>query len=117
MRRALAGADWIDPLALSQSASHLAEADGALERIAARMWDREASVAAARIAVPVADAIDISARLVGRAIAVLTGKNVSRGEVASFLKTLDKRGNIGGILVEKQRAIYVCSPEPPRRAG
>ena len=38
LRAALAGADWLDPAMLAQSARHLAEAEEALEWAAAREW-------------------------------------------------------------------------------
>lgn len=116
IRRELEKADWIDPLALARSAAHLEEAERALASIADQLWDSEATVTDGHIAVPIADSIDVSSRLVARAIAGF-GQTVSRGEVAGFLKTLDRRGNIAGILIEKQQDVYVCSPEPPRRSG
>lgn len=116
LRRALESTDWIDPLGLSLSASHLEEAERALETVASRLWDREAQVSEASIVVPIAEATDIASMLVGRAIETLVGKALSRGEIASFLKTLDRRGNIAGVLIERQYDSFVCSPEPPRRS-
>lgn len=116
IRQELARADWIDPLALSRSAAHLEEADRTLQGIADELWEHGASVAEARVEVPLARWSDISSRLVARAIAVLGG-SVAAGEVAAFLKTLEKRGNLAGILVERRQDSYVCTPEPPRKNG
>ena len=40
IRRALAGADWLDPAALAASSSHLADADEALDWAAGMAWER-----------------------------------------------------------------------------
>lgn len=45
LRKALAQADWIDPMALAASAAHLADADAALEWAARREWDEGVSPA------------------------------------------------------------------------
>ena len=116
IRRELEKADWIDPLALARSAAHLEETERALASIADQLWDSEVTVTDGHIAVPIADSIDVSSRLVARAISGF-GQTASLGEVAGFLKTLDRRGNIAGILIEKQQDVYACSPEPPRRSG
>ena len=116
MRQALATADWVDPLALAASAAHLAEADNALQAIADEAWERDTLAEAGRVSVPAGPHAEIAARLVLRAIAALGGE-ATRGEVAAFLEALDRRGNLSGVLIEKQGDRYICTPEPPRRTG
>lgn len=40
VRRALAEADWLDPIALARSAAHLAQADAALHWATSRLWEQ-----------------------------------------------------------------------------
>ncbi|MBX7502201.1 tRNA lysidine(34) synthetase TilS [Qipengyuania sp. YG27] len=116
IRRELERADWIDPLALAQSAAHLEEADNTLQSIADQLWDSKASLGDGRITVPVTNWQDTSARLLTRAIEAL-GSSVTHGDIIGFLKTFSKRGNIAGVLIEQMEDVYVCTPEPPRRSG
>ena len=116
IRRALEAADWIDPVALARSASHLEEAQQALQIVANQLWEDAAVIGDARVAVPVGPTRDTSARLVARAIAKLGGE-ISHGEVAAFLKAANGRGNIAGVLVERRGDRFICTPEPPRRSG
>jgi tRNA(Ile)-lysidine synthase len=116
IRRALEAADWIDPVALARSASHLEEAQQALQIVADQLWEDAAVIGDTRVAVPVGPTRDTSARLVARAIAILGGQ-VSHGEVAAFLKAADRRSNIAGVLVEQRGDKFICTPEPPRRSG
>ena len=116
IRRALEAADWIDPVALARSASHLEEAEQALQLVADQLWEDAAVIGDARVGVPVGPTRDTSARLVARAIAILGGE-ISHGEVAAFLKAADRRGNIAGVLVERRGDRFICTPEPPRRSG
>lgn len=116
IRRELEAASWIDPVALARSASHLEEAEQALQIVADQLWDDAAEIGDARVAVPVGPTHDTSARLIARAIAKLGGE-ISQGEVAAFLKAADRRGNIAGVLVERRGERFICTPEPPRRSG
>ena len=114
IRKALAGADWIDPLALSRSAAHLEEAERALQTIAVQLWEAKAEVEGDRVLVPITDLLDTDARLIARAIAVF-GRKVSHGEIMGFLKAGERRANIAGVLIDRQSEVWVCTPEPQRR--
>lgn len=116
MRRQLEQADWIDPLALARSAAHLEEAEATLQAIADELWQEMASVSPSRISVPSTREKDTASRLLARAIAMLGGC-ASHGEVMAFLKGFGKSGNIAGVLIERRGDTYLCTPEPPRRAG
>ncbi|UVI40324.1 tRNA lysidine(34) synthetase TilS [Qipengyuania spongiae] len=116
IRRALADADWLDPVALARSAAHLEEAEQALQSLADRAWADGAKTEHGRVLVPNTHPIEISARLIARAITVLGGLT-SPGEVLAYLKTAKPKGNLAGILLETCGDAYICTPEPPRRTG
>lgn len=116
IRRALANADWLDPLALARSATHLEEADQALQSLADRAWAEGAVTEQGRVSVPNTHPLAISARLLARAIGVLGG-SAGPGEVLGYLKTGQLKGNLAGILIETRGEAYICTPEPPRRTS
>lgn len=116
IRRHLEQADWIDPLALARSASYLEEVECALDALARDLWNARALVEAEQVTLPLASSAETNARLVARAIAVLGG-TASHGQVAAFLKSGQRRGNIAGVLVDRRDDSYICRPEPPRRRG
>jgi tRNA(Ile)-lysidine synthase len=69
IRRALAGADWLDPESLAHSASNLADADDAVEWAAAMEWTRFADVGEGAIAYrPSSAPTEVVRRIVARAI-------------------------------------------------
>lgn len=118
VRQAIAGADWIDPVAWAQSASHLAEADEALDTAIMFSWSQLATVAEGEVRVR-ADMPPVLARnLCLRAFAML--KAVPRGsDVARLVGRLErgKGGNLAGILVTIEGNEWVFRPEPPRQTG
>ena len=116
MRKVLAEADWLDPVAIARSAAHLAEAEQTLASIARLHWDRAAVVEPDTVTVPRTDFLDTNARLVARAIEHLGGA-IAHGEVIEFLKGLHKRGNVAGMLVEARADSFLCRREPVRRTG
>ena len=117
MRKQLAGADWMDPLAMAQSASHLADADEALQWAVDREWNenvrcdpdgtlhyRPHAPRAIRLAV------------LGRAIRDLGGEPRG-GAVSDLLNALEagKGGNLAGVLATSISEEWVLRREPPRR--
>ncbi|MEO6198311.1 MAG: tRNA lysidine(34) synthetase TilS [Sphingomicrobium sp.] len=75
VRKALDGADWLGAKAVSASASHLADADAALNWAARREWDRAAEVEGGRIALdPTGLPREIRRRLVSRAISSIASE-------------------------------------------
>ena len=116
IRKAMSEADWLDPLAMARSAAHLAEAEQALASIATLNWDRAALVEQDAVIVPRTDLLDTNARLVARAIETLGG-SIAHGDAVDFLKGLERRGNIAGILVESRDDSFLCRREPARRTG
>lgn len=117
LRKALAGSDWIDVPAVARSAGNLADADEALDWVAAREWSERASGIDGGIRyLPAGTPRAIALRVVEKAIASLGGK--ARGsDVARLLERLEagEGGNLAGVLVGIEEGAWVFRPEPPRR--
>ena len=120
MRQALADADWLDPHAIVRSANYLAEAERTLDSLAKMMWERNASVGADQVTVPLTNFLDTNARLVVRSARALDLELVL-GEVMMLMKTrlvsTGDKANLGGALIEKRHDDYLVRREPPRRTG
>lgn len=119
VRKALETCDWLDPAALAMSASHLADAEGVLQWATQREWAE--CVQASEDAIvyrPLAPAA-IRLRIVGRAIALLSG--VPRGgEVAKLIArlTAGRDGTLAGVVARHgPSGEWVFRKEPPRRGG
>jgi len=118
LRKALAHAGWLDPVALTRSASHLADADDALEAFATVLRSqhvrREGDVLTFY---PLAPRI-MRFRIIERIIRELGGD--PRGsDVARLLDSIEAGtpANLGGVLVTVEGNQWVFRPEPPRRTG
>ena len=120
IRKALAEADWLDPLAIASSAHHLAEANAALDYEAERFWDRYAVREGATITLRLHPARAMRLRLIERACRELGG-NPRGGDVARLESAVVAGGkaNIAGVLAERVRSdegsSLVFQPEPDRR--
>ena len=116
VRKALAQADWLDPLALSRSASHLAEADDALETMAdSAMRDRVVQDQATTICSAIAETA-IALRVIGRIVRSFGGE--PRGaDLGRMLHALRRGGpaNVAGVLAKVENDNWIFRPEPPRR--
>lgn len=118
IRKALASADWLDPLAFARSASHLAETDEALEDLTNRAL-RDYLVKRgdhAELVPPQYRAVSL--RVIERIVSQMGGS--PRGsDVARLLDRLERGegGNIGGVLVTAEDGLWIFSPEPPRTAA
>ncbi|MDZ4306398.1 ATP-binding protein, partial [Allopontixanthobacter sp.] len=116
MRRALADAGWIDPLALAAAAGHLADADAALEWAADREW-QEAVTAEGRgfryiPGAPRAIRIRIVVRIISRL------GETPRGSAAARLTDLleaGEAGSLGGVLAKAKNGGWLFVPEPRTR--
>jgi tRNA(Ile)-lysidine synthase len=105
IRKALADADWLDAAAVADSASHLAEADGALHWATDWEWKRAVSVAGGQIVYKPTDAPrEIRRRVIRRAILALAtegGGAELRGreldQVLAALRT-GRRATLRGVL-------------------
>lgn len=118
IRKALADADWLDPLALARSAAHLAEADEALDRLAvAHLRDHAAYEHGALRMAPPDDRL-MALLVLGKALVSL-GAQARGGELAELRDRLEagEGGNLAGVLVTIEEGKWVLRPEPPRRTG
>ncbi|WP_234029114.1 tRNA lysidine(34) synthetase TilS [Aurantiacibacter spongiae] len=132
IRRALAAAPWLDPLAVAKSAQLLAEADEALAFVAETHWqshsfregegdggeqgEREGGALLVRLHA----ARLVRLRLIARALAEFGGR--ARGGAVAELDTAivaGNRANLAGVVaerVERAGGAYLrFTPEPPRR--
>lgn len=115
MRRALANAEWIDPLALAKSASHLADANAALDWTAEREWQDCVSgqVPCLRYAprAPRAIRLRVAARIIAR-----LGGSPRGGGVARLVEALEAggSGSLGGVAAKAADGTWIFEPEPPR---
>ncbi|WP_374408904.1 tRNA lysidine(34) synthetase TilS [Pelagerythrobacter sp.] len=122
IRRALADADWLDPLALSRSADHLADADDALRWAAEREWaerveERKDKSRRGYLYRPQAPRA-VRLRVLARAIGLLGG--APRGSAVAALDDALMRGasgNCGGAAARCAEGGWLIVPEPPRSAA
>jgi len=116
LRKALASTAIIDPVAIAASASHLAEAEEALEWAARREWDQCVTSGEGEIRYLPQAPRAIALRIVERAIGEL-GERPRGGAAARLLDALlaGEGGNVGGVLARVRRGAWVFTPEPPRR--
>lgn len=116
IRRALAGADWLDVPALAQSAAHIAEAEAVLQWTAQREWRERVDVGEGEIRYRPLAPQAIRLRVVMRAIA-LVGGDPRGGSVAKLMNRLarGKDSNLAGVIVRVDGETWTFRKEPPRR--
>lgn len=118
MRANLAECDWLDPAAVAQSASILAEAYEALQAYADLLWPQAVRQhGEGYVLTPVA-AREMNRRLLARVMEKLGGKPRG-GDVARLLTRLERGegGNVAGVLARVSNGEWVLAPEPPRRTA
>jgi tRNA(Ile)-lysidine synthase len=105
VRKALAGADWIDPAAIAASAGHLAEADGALQWATTLEWQRAVTHGDGQIVYKPTDAPrEIRRRIIRRAVLTLAteggGAELRGRELDQILLALrtGRRATLRGVL-------------------
>ena len=119
VRAALAEADWLDVGALAQSATHLADADAALDWAAAREWQegvvREGLGLTYRPQAPRAVALRVLARIVRN----LDGAPARGGALADVFDALvaGRPASIGDLVARPGVAGWSFMPGPRRRVG
>jgi tRNA(Ile)-lysidine synthase len=120
IRKALADNDWLDPLALSASAAHLAEANDVVEWSALQTWFENVAHTEGEIRYRPSELRTVNFKVVKWAIRAL-GKEVRGQDVARMLDRLkggkEASGNLGGVLVTSEEGSWIFRPEPPRRTG
>ena len=119
IREALASAEWIDPAAVARSASHLAQAEEALNWAVGIEWsanvvEQDATIAYRPVDAPRA----IRLQILERAISLMGGSDVRGGALARLADELSPGGKatLGGVLISVERDVWRITPEPPRRA-
>jgi len=116
IRKALAGADWLDVEAIAASAGHLADADEAIEWMVERDWADNVSVADGGLhyqpGAPRAVALRVVERIVGG-----FGGNARGGAIARLVEGLEAGtgGNVAGVAAKVVGGVWLFRPEPPRR--
>lgn len=120
LRKAMAGADWLDVAAIARSAQHLAEADAALDWATAREWREGVTPGALgsyvyRPQAPRAIALRVIALLVTR----LGGEEPRGSAVARLFDTLvaGQPASLGDLVARPGPDGWAFAPAPPRRAN
>lgn len=117
LRRALAGADWLDAVAVAKSATLLAQADAALEWASTRLI-AEAASPAIDLLDPIALPPEIARRVVLQALRQVDPVIRPRGgALVRLIATLERGGTatIGGVLCASKEGRWLFSNAPPRR--
>lgn len=118
IRKALSAADWLDPLALAQSAGLLAEAEAALAHYANLEWEAQVEQRAGELRYLPGSSTprDTKLRVLARGIEQLGG-TPRKSQVAELLDALERGegGNLAGVLARVEQGVWVMCPEPPRR--
>lgn len=115
LRRALAGVDWLDPMAMAQSAANLADAAEALEWQAQREWDDCVTPDGDGLIYTPQAPRAVRLKVLARAVAQLGG--TARGSaIASLHDALERGegGNVAGVLVKPVAQGWSLRREPPR---
>ena len=118
IRRALAEADWLNPVALARSAAHLADADHALNTVTNDTLERCTRREGDRIiCIPPREG-EVAFRVVSRIITQFGG--TPRGsDVTRLIDRLlrGESGNVAGVLATARGGEWIFRAEPPRRTG
>lgn len=118
IRQALAGADWLDVAAIARSAEHIAEADAALDWMAALEWrscvKKEPMGLGYRPQAPRA----VVLRVIARIIRELDGAEPRGGAVVRVLDALieGRPASIGNLVVRPNSGRWSFSKAPVRSA-
>jgi tRNA(Ile)-lysidine synthase len=118
IRKALEQNDWLDPIAITQSALNLEDADRALGMLMTKEWSEVATVTEKDIRFRPRWPREITLRMVAFAISGCGGS--PRGQDAARLMERLYRGeggNVAGVLATVEGDEWVFRPEPPRRTG
>jgi tRNA(Ile)-lysidine synthase len=116
VRKALAGAEWLDVEALAASAAHLADADEAVAWMVEREWDENVSIADGAIRYEPAAPRVVVVRVVARIVSGF-GDEARGGAIARLVEQLENGagGNVGGVAARAGKGGWSFRPESPRR--
>ena len=118
MRKALAGAEWLDVPALAQSAANLTDADAALEWAAAREWGEAVSKGPMGYTYRPQAPRAIALRVLTRLVTELDGEAPRGSAVARLFDSLVARqpASIGGLVARAMPDGWSFTKAPKRRA-
>lgn len=122
IRQALAGADWLDPLALARSAALLNEAEGALGEVVEKAYSDRVTRGVEGVRFSVSETDYVRLEVVRRILSEM-GAEPARSEIARLIARLDNGENasLAGVLATPSKhggpECWTFRPEPPRRSG
>lgn len=118
LRKALAGADWIDVPALAQSAANLADADAALDWAAQREWAERVERAPLGLVYRPQAPRAVALRVLARIVTELDGAPPRGSAVARLFDTLLARQpmSIGALVARAMPGGWEFTRAPKRRA-
>lgn len=118
IRKALAGADWMDVPALAASAAHLADGDAALDWAAAREWQECVSPAPLGLVYRPQAPRAVALRVLTRIVTELDGEAPRGSAVARLFDSLVARqpASIGGLVARSLPDGWSFTKAPARRA-
>ena len=117
VRAALAFTAWLDPVALAACATHLGEADAALDWAASREWDDFVTADGAALVYRAQAPRAVRLRVIERIIATLGHEGTPRGAEIGRLDDALSAGRIatlGGVRAEAGAGGWRFAPAPPR---
>ena len=118
LRKALAQADWLDVPALAASASHLADADAALDWAAQREWSECVSRAPLGLTYRPQAPRAVALRVIARIVRELDGEDARGSAVARVFDSLLARqpASIGALVARAGRDGWAFTKAPRRAA-
>jgi tRNA(Ile)-lysidine synthase len=118
LRKALAGADWLDVPALAASAAHLADADAALDWAAAREWQECVVKAPMGLVYRPEAPRAVALRVIARIVLELDGGTPRGGAVAKVFDSLLARqpASIGNLVARAGSEGWTFAKLPMRRS-
>jgi tRNA(Ile)-lysidine synthase len=118
IRKALGDADWLDVAALASSASHLADADAALEWAAAREWEAGVSKSPIGLVYRPQAPRAVALRVLARIVTELDGEEPRGSAVARLFDSLVARqpASIGNLVARAMPEGWTFTKAPRRRS-
>ena len=119
IRKAMAGAAWLDVAALAASAAHLADADAALDWAAAREWHECVAKAPMGLTYRPQAPRAVALRVITRIVTELDGAAPRGGAVATVFEALLARqtASIGNLVARAGPDGWTFMKAPARRSG
>ncbi len=118
IRRALAGADWLDVAAVAESAGHLADADAALDWAARREWTEQVEHSGLGLTYRPRAPRAVALRVLARIVTELDGEEPRGGALARLFDSLVARqpASIGSLVARPLPEGWSFTRAPRRRA-